>query len=50
VPIIVVSGKDDEASKIEALDSGADDYDVRPFNAGELRARIHAVLRRGMDR
>ena len=38
VPIIVVSGEDDEGSKIEALDSGADDYVVKPFNAGELLA------------
>ena len=50
VPIIVVSGEDDEGSKVEALDSGADDYVVKPFNAGELLARIRAVLRRGMDR
>jgi two-component system KDP operon response regulator KdpE len=47
VPIIVVSGEDDECSKIEALDSGADDYVVKPFNAGELLARVRAVLRRG---
>ena len=49
VPIIVVSGEDHEVSKIEALDSGADDYVVKPFNAGELLARVRAVLRRGMD-
>ena len=47
VPIIVVSGEDDERSKIEALDSGADDYVVKPFNVGELLARVRAVLRRG---
>jgi DNA-binding response OmpR family regulator len=47
VPIIVVSGEDDEGSKIEALDSGADDYVVKPFNVGELLARVRAVLRRG---
>ena len=49
VPIIVVSGDDGEGSKIEALDSGADDYVVKPFNAGELLARVRAVLRRGAD-
>jgi two-component system KDP operon response regulator KdpE len=47
VPIIVVSGEDGEGPKIEALDSGADDYVVKPFNAGELLARVRAVLRRG---
>jgi two-component system KDP operon response regulator KdpE len=46
VPIIVVSGEDDEASKIEAFDSGADDYLVKPFSVGELLARVRAVLRR----
>ena len=49
VPIIVVSGEDDERSKIEALDSGADDYIVKPFSIGELLARVRAVLRRGAD-
>jgi DNA-binding response OmpR family regulator len=47
VPIIVLSAEDDEDSKIEALDSGADDYVVKPFNIGELLARVRAVLRRG---
>ena len=49
VPIIVVSGEDDNVSKIEALDSGADDYVVKPYNAGELLALVRAVLRRGVD-
>jgi two-component system, OmpR family, KDP operon response regulator KdpE len=49
VPIIVVSGELGAVSKIEALDSGADDYVVKPFNAGELLARVRAVLRRTMD-
>jgi two-component system KDP operon response regulator KdpE len=47
VPIIVVSGEDGEEPKIEALDSGADDYVMKPFNTGELLARVRAVLRRG---
>lgn len=46
VPIIVVSGDDCEASKIETLDAGADDYVVKPFDPGELLARVRAVLRR----
>src|SRR5262249_55836649 len=47
VPIIVVSGENGERAKVEALDSGADDYVVKPFDAGELLARVRAVLRRG---
>ena len=47
VPIIVVSGEDDETSKIEALDSGADVYVLKPFNPPELLAQVRAVLRRG---
>jgi|SRR5262245_56073348 len=47
VPIIMVSGEDTEWSKVEALDSGADDYMVKPYAIAELLARIRAVLRRG---
>jgi two-component system KDP operon response regulator KdpE len=47
VPIIVVSETGDEAAKVEALDSGADDYVTTPFDAGELLARVRATLRRG---
>jgi two-component system KDP operon response regulator KdpE len=46
VPIMVVSQEGAGRSKIEALDSGADDYVVSPFDTGELLARIRAVLRR----
>jgi two-component system KDP operon response regulator KdpE len=46
VPIIVLSVIGDEASKIRALDSGADDYLTKPFGSGELLARIRAALRR----
>lgn len=46
VPIIVVSGRDDEASRISALDAGADDFIPKPFLPGELLARIRAALRR----
>jgi two-component system KDP operon response regulator KdpE len=45
VPIIVVSVRGQEAEKIEALDSGADDYVTKPFGMGELLARIRAALR-----
>jgi two-component system KDP operon response regulator KdpE len=46
VPIIVLSARDAEKEKIDALDNGADDYVTKPFNAGELLARLRAALRR----
>jgi|ERR1051325_152371 two-component system KDP operon response regulator KdpE len=45
-PIIILSVKGDEATKIEALDAGADDYVTKPFGMGELLARVRASLRR----
>jgi two-component system KDP operon response regulator KdpE len=47
VPIIVLSVKGEERSKVEALDSGADDYVTKPFGIDELMARVRAALRRG---
>jgi len=46
VPIIVLSVKGEEGTKVEALDSGADDYVTKPFGTDELLARIRANLRR----
>ena len=46
VPIIVVSARDIESEKIEALEMGADDYLTKPFSIGELIARIKALSRR----
>src|SRR5437868_10143194 len=45
VPIIILSARDREAEKIEALDLGADDYVNKPFGIGELLARIRTALR-----
>lgn len=45
VPVIILSVRDREGDKIEALDNGANDYVTKPFNEGELLARIRAVLR-----
>jgi two-component system KDP operon response regulator KdpE len=45
LPIIILSVRDREADKIAALDSGADDYLVKPFSVGELMARIRVALR-----
>jgi len=49
VPIIVLSVRDREADKINALDAGADDYLTKPFGVGELLARIRVVLRRALQ-
>jgi DNA-binding response OmpR family regulator len=46
VPIIVVTARSDENERVAALDSGADDYVVKPFGFDELMARMRAVLRR----
>jgi two-component system KDP operon response regulator KdpE len=46
VPVIVATARDDDDSVVRALDAGADDYVVKPFSAGQLDARIRAVLRR----
>jgi len=46
VPIIILSVRGAESSKIQALDAGADDYLTKPFNVGELLARLRAALRR----
>ncbi|WP_029920050.1 response regulator [Nevskia soli] len=45
VPIIVLSSRDDESGKVQALDAGADDYVTKPFGVEELVARIRAALR-----
>jgi two-component system KDP operon response regulator KdpE len=50
VPIIVLSARDREAEKIEALDLGADDFVNKPFGVGELLARMRTALRHRMQR
>ena len=45
MPILVLSARTQERSKIEALDAGADDYVTKPFNVGELLARVRVALR-----
>jgi len=47
VPIVVLSARDNDAEKVEALDAGADDYVTKPFSMDELLARIRSALRRG---
>jgi two-component system, OmpR family, KDP operon response regulator KdpE len=48
-PVIVLTVRDSEHDKIALLDNGADDYITKPFNMGELLARIRAVFRRSMQ-
>jgi len=50
VPIIVLSAKGEEKTKVEALDLGADDYVTKPFGIDELLARVRASLRRANAR
>ena len=46
MPIIVISARNEDTDKIEALDAGADDYITKPFSIKELLARVSSVLRR----
>ena len=46
VPILILSVREDEAGKVQALDLGADDYLTKPFGVDELLARVRALLRR----
>jgi two-component system KDP operon response regulator KdpE len=46
IPILVLSARETEASKVAALEAGADDYVTKPFGMNELLARVRAALRR----
>jgi two-component system KDP operon response regulator KdpE len=48
VPVIVLSARDSQAAKVDALDAGADDYLTKPFGMDELLARVRAALRRSV--
>ena len=50
VPIIVLSVRGEERTKVEALDAGADDYVTKPFSMDELLARVRAAMRRIPDK
>jgi len=50
LPVIVLSVRESEQDKVQALDAGADDYVTKPFGMGELLARIRAVTRRSAGR
>ena len=47
VPILILTARDAVEARIQGLDSGADDYLVKPFDFGELLARLRTVMRRG---
>lgn len=47
VPVLMLTAKDDVRDRITGLDSGADDYLIKPFDFHELLARVRALLRRG---
>jgi two-component system OmpR family response regulator len=49
-PVIILTARDQISDRIAGLNSGADDYLVKPFDLGELSARIHAVARRAQQR
>ena len=46
MPILILTARDAVADRIDGLDVGADDYMVKPFDVGELKARLRALLRR----
>jgi two-component system response regulator MprA len=46
IPILILTARDAVADRIDGLDVGADDYMVKPFDVGELKARLRALLRR----
>jgi two-component system KDP operon response regulator KdpE len=48
-PIVVLSARDDVEGKVKALELGADDYVTKPFDMGELLARLRAALRHGLQ-
>ena len=50
MPIIVISARSEDSDKIEALDSGADDYLGKPFSLKEVQARLNALIRRSSGR
>ncbi|HLI67183.1 MAG TPA: response regulator [Caulobacteraceae bacterium] len=49
-PILILSARDMETEKIDALDTGADDYVEKPFHVGELLARLRAAMRHALNR
>jgi two-component system response regulator MprA len=49
VPVLMLTARDSVDDRIDGLDAGADDYLVKPFDVGELKARLRALMRRAND-
>jgi two-component system response regulator MprA len=49
VPVLMLTARDSVDDRIDGLDAGADDYLVKPFDVGELKARLRALMRRAID-
>lgn len=49
IPVIILTAKDAVRDRVKGLDTGADDYVMKPFNLNELKARIRSVLRRSKN-
>jgi two-component system, OmpR family, response regulator MprA len=49
VPVLMLTARDAITDRIDGLDAGADDYLVKPFDVGELKARLRALMRRGRN-
>jgi DNA-binding response OmpR family regulator len=47
IPVLVLTGRDDEPAKLQGFEVGADDYVVKPYSLPEIGARLRALLRRG---
>lgn len=50
VPVLMLTARSEQSEKVEGLDAGADDYLTKPFDLGELKARVRALMRRGQPR
>jgi two-component system, OmpR family, response regulator QseB len=50
VPVLIITARDSVGDRIDGLDAGADDYLIKPFDLGELAARVRALSRRGVGR
>jgi two-component system response regulator MprA len=49
IPVLMLTARDSVDDRIDGLDAGADDYLVKPFDVGELKARLRALMRRASD-
>lgn len=50
VPVLILTARDDVSARIQGLDAGADDYVIKPFDLGEVFARMRVLIRRGQGK